>query len=75
MTKVKICGITNIEDALCAVEYGADALGFVFAVSPRRISAADAKVIVEQLPPFIATVGVFVNEEASVVEKIAKDTG
>ena len=63
MVKVKICGITNLEDALAAVEYGADALGFVFAPSPRRVTAAAVKDIVSTLPPSVCKVGVFVNAE------------
>lgn len=62
MTKVKICGITNLEDAIAAVDAGADALGFVFyAQSPRNISVNDAAAIVRELPPFVASVGVFVD--------------
>lgn len=58
--KVKICGITNLEDALAAVEYGADALGFVFAPeSPRFVPADAVRKIVSALPPFVTTVGVF----------------
>jgi phosphoribosylanthranilate isomerase len=63
MIKVKICGLTNLEDALAAVEYGADALGFVFAPSPRRVMPEVVGKIVAGLPPFVTRVGVFVNAE------------
>jgi phosphoribosylanthranilate isomerase len=74
--KIKICGITNIEDAIAAIEYGADALGFVFHHrSPRVVTPETAKTIISRIPPFITTVGVFVNEDRTKVEKIARETG
>lgn len=72
MTRVKICGITSLEDALTAVEAGADALGFVFfAKSPRHIFPEQAARIISQLPPFVQAVGLFVNEEADTVNEVA----
>ncbi|OGF49507.1 MAG: N-(5'-phosphoribosyl)anthranilate isomerase [Candidatus Firestonebacteria bacterium RIFOXYA2_FULL_40_8] len=75
MTKIKICGITNLEDALFAADLGANAVGFVFAKSPRQVKPEQVRKIIEKLPPFIAKVGVFVNEVPSHVAKIAKEAG
>lgn len=72
MTRVKICGITSLEDALTAVEAGADALGFVFYnESPRHIFPEQAARIIEQLPPFVQAVGLFVTEQAATVNELA----
>lgn len=70
---VKICGITNEQDALLAVALGADALGFVFAPSPRQISPALAREIVKRLPPETVTVGVFRNESPSRIIEIVNE--
>jgi phosphoribosylanthranilate isomerase len=70
-TRVKICGITRIEDALAAVELGADAIGLVFyEPSPRNVSIEQAKAIVDSLPPFVSKVGLFVNESPRNIEHI-----
>lgn len=61
--RIKICGITCVEDALAAVDAGADALGFVFAPSPRSICPETAAAIIRALPPFITTVGLVVNQD------------
>src|SRR5688572_17402601 len=64
MVKIKICGITNVEDALAAIAAGADMLGFNFyRRSPRFIEPAAARAIIEKLPPGTMAVGVFVNED------------
>ncbi len=72
MTRIKICGITRLEDAMVAVEAGADALGFVFyKPSPRAITVDQAKNICQHLPPFITSVGLFVNASNNEVLEIA----
>ncbi len=74
--KTKICGITNIDDALCAVELGADALGFIFVESsPRYISPAAAHAIIRALPPFVVPVGVVMNTQRAAIRAIAEESG
>jgi phosphoribosylanthranilate isomerase len=76
MVKVKICGITNIDDAEAAVGLGADALGFVFfRESPRYVSPQNAASIIRKLPSFIPAVGVFVDETAKKIEETASISG
>lgn len=75
MTRCKICGITNLDDALFAVDAGADALGFVFyEPSPRYIEPLQAAKIISELPPFVTTVGLFVNHSQDDVQDILKLT-
>lgn len=74
--RTKICGITSYEDAMDAIEAGADALGFVFyEPSPRYISVLDAKKIISKLPPFVEKVGLFVNEEADTINSYMQESG
>ncbi len=68
--RIKICGITNSEDAQAAVEYGADALGFLFSKSPRQVTKEQSRDIVKNLPPFISPVGVFVDEQIDTLKEI-----
>lgn len=76
MVKVKICGITNLEDALAAAEAGADALGFIFyPESPRFIEPGEVRNIISKLPVFITTVGVFVDESEEMIRRIIRESG
>jgi phosphoribosylanthranilate isomerase len=72
---VKICGITNIDDALLAAGLGADAVGMIFAASSRRITSGEARDIVRHLPPEVLPVGVFRNERRERVAEIANSLG
>ncbi len=75
MTLVKICGITNAGDARVAADAGADAVGFIFARSPRRVDAEEARRISIALPDNVIKVGVFVDEEPSEVLRISHEVG
>ncbi len=75
MVKVKVCGLTNVEDAKKAVYYGAWAVGFIFSKkSPRYVSPSRARKIIEALPPFVTPVGVFVDQSERAVRDICKFT-
>ena len=76
MVKVKICGITNLEDARLAVEAGADALGFIFVENtPRFITPDEAAIIIRRLPPFVTPVGVFWDHPSGHVKAVAEACG
>ncbi len=75
MIRVKICGITQIADAEMAVRWGANALGFIFAESPRQITPQKARDITRRISPFVQTVGVFVNEQLSKIREIVDFCG
>ncbi len=75
MIRIKICGITRREDAVAAALAGADAIGLVFAESPRQVTIERAREILAALPPWLCSVGVFVNEETDIVRKTAESLG
>ena len=75
MVKAKVCGITNPKDGAFAAESGADAIGLVFAESPRKVSVEEAREIAAALPDGVLKVGVFVNEEPEEVLRIAREVG
>jgi phosphoribosylanthranilate isomerase len=73
--RVKVCGITRVEDALAAVRLGADAIGFVFwPASPRAVTSPQAAAIADALPAFVVRVGVFVNASPSHVARVVRET-
>jgi len=74
--RIKICGITRYEDAKTAVNLGVDALGFIFfEKSSRYVTVEQARAIIRKLPPFVSRVGVFVDQESSLINEIAAFTG
>jgi len=76
MIRFKVCGITNLEDAMAAIDAGAYAIGFIFVEkSPRHIRPEDAKRIISSIPPFVQTVGVFVDESPSKIKEICEICG
>ncbi|MBI1851236.1 MAG: phosphoribosylanthranilate isomerase [Planctomycetes bacterium] len=72
MVRVKICGITRADDARAAVDAGADAIGLVFAESPRRVTVDVARTIVATLPPFVVPVGVFTSTPIGEIREVAR---
>jgi len=75
MVKVKICGITNLEDALLAVAAGADMVGFIFAPSPRKVAPEQAQQICALLPSTVTKVGVFLDSELAFVKQVILQCG
>src|SRR5688572_25360500 len=74
--RVKICGITNVADAVAAVDAGADALGFMFFEnSKRNVALSTAAQIIRELPPFVSKVGVFVDPDQDSVRRTIEETG
>jgi phosphoribosylanthranilate isomerase len=75
LTRIKICGMTNHADAECAASHGADAIGFMFAPSPRRVTPPAARAILAEVGPFVIGVGVFVNAGLVAVRETLEATG
>jgi phosphoribosylanthranilate isomerase len=75
MVRVKICGITSLEDAVAAVEAGADALGFLFTEGPRHVPLERAQEIITEVPAFVSRVGVFANAPLETVQKAVETCG
>ncbi|MBO8093603.1 MAG: phosphoribosylanthranilate isomerase [Prosthecochloris sp.] len=76
MTRIKICGITNLDDALAAVEAGVHALGFNFSTtSPRAVAIQQAREIIAELPPFVSPVGIFVEHSPEEISRICRECG
>lgn len=74
-TWIKICGTTSVEDALSSIAAGADALGFIFAPSKRRVTPEQAQAIINELPPQVERIGVFMNSAAAEIASIASQVG
>src|SRR6476660_10335710 len=72
-TWIKICGTTSLEDALSSIAAGADALGFIFAPSKRRIQPENAQKIIRELPPKIETIGVFMDAGAMGIRQVVRE--
>lgn len=75
MVYIKVCGITTIQDAIDICRLGVNALGFIFAKSPRRITPENARSIIMNVPPYVQTVGVFVNESIEIIAETVKYCG
>jgi phosphoribosylanthranilate isomerase len=74
-TRVKICGLTNAQDAAAAIDAGADALGVIFAPSPRQVTIEQAAEVLADVPPFVARVGVFADADPAFVARAARELG
>lgn len=74
-TRIKICGLTRVEDVAAAVACGADALGFIFASSPREVTADQVAMLCADVPPLVARVGIFVDEDPEVIEETVRVAG
>lgn len=72
MTRIKICGLTTVEDALMAAELGADSIGLHLADTPRKITPEQAAEIVAALPPFVAVVGIFTTEDPDILDRLRR---